>query len=107
LTTLPSLPPSAAVSATAVQEKTIARHVLESATILSVLSEDIAAFERNVLQLKVYYSKSVGAELAPSPLHYPILGTRLLQLLVENRMAEFHNEVRHWKAEYCMVNRQH
>lgn len=60
---------------------------------LSVLSEDMASFERSVIQLKVYYG-SLSAELGPSPLHYPILGTRLLQLLVENRMAEFHNEVR-------------
>lgn len=93
LTQLPSLPPSTVVSATAAQEKAVARHVLESATILSVLSEDIAGFERNVLQLKVYYSAAVSAELPPSQLHFPILGTRLLQLLVENRMAEFHNEL--------------
>lgn len=59
---------------------------------LSILSEDMASFERHVIQLKVYYN-SFGAALAPSPLQYPILGTRLLQLLVENRMAEFHNEV--------------
>lgn len=67
--------------------------MLESATVLSVLSEDMASFERSVIQLKVYYG-SLAAELSPSELHYPILGTRLLQLLVENRMAEFHNEVR-------------
>uniref|UniRef100_K3X1Q6 PCI domain-containing protein n=1 Tax=Globisporangium ultimum (strain ATCC 200006 / CBS 805.95 / DAOM BR144) TaxID=431595 RepID=K3X1Q6_GLOUD len=92
LTTLPSLPPCAAPSATATQERTLARHVLESATMLSVLSEDMASFERSVIQLKVYYG-SLATELGPSPLHYPILGTRLLQLLVENRMAEFHNEL--------------
>lgn len=68
-------------------------HVLESATLLSVLGEDMAAFERSVTQLKTYYG-ALAAQLPPSPLHYPILGTRLLQLLVENRMAEFHNEVR-------------
>lgn len=66
--------------------------MLESATILSVVSEDMASFERSVIQLKIYYG-SLAAELAPSELHYPILGTRLLQLLVENRMAEFHNEL--------------
>lgn len=68
-------------------------HVLESATLLSVLSEDMAAFERTVTQLKTYYGGAIAAQLPPSPLHYPILGTRLLQLLVENRMAEFHNEL--------------
>lgn len=65
-------------------------HVLESATVLSIASEDMAAFERSVTQLKPYY----GAVGTPSALHFQILGTRLLQLLVENRMAEFHNEVR-------------
>ncbi|GLD99793.1 hypothetical protein PINS_up008521 [Pythium insidiosum] len=93
LTTLPSLPPCVTESATAKEERALARHVLESATMLSVLSEDMAAFERNVLQLKPYYSNPFAAQLSPSPLHYPILGTRLLQLLVENRMAEFHNEL--------------
>jgi 26S proteasome regulatory subunit N12 len=63
--------------------------VLESATLLSIAGEDLAAFQRSVAQLKPYYA----GPASPSPLHYPILGTRLLQLLVENRMAEFHNEV--------------
>ncbi|DAZ96159.1 TPA: hypothetical protein N0F65_009558 [Lagenidium giganteum] len=92
LTQLPSLPPCAANAPTATKERTLARHVLESATMLSILSEDIASFERNVLQLKVYYS-SFEKELVPSPLQSAILGARLLQLLVENRMAEFHNEL--------------
>lgn len=63
--------------------------MLESATLLSILREDMTAFERSMIQLKVYHHSG----LQPSPLHYPILGTRLLQLLVENRMAEFHNEL--------------
>ncbi|RLN87466.1 hypothetical protein BBJ28_00023036 [Nothophytophthora sp. Chile5] len=73
-------------------------HVLESATLLSILREDMTAFERNMLQLKVYYNGG----LTPSPLHYPILGTRLLQLLVENRMAEFHNEVSAYLLPFCV-----
>ncbi|KAI9916992.1 hypothetical protein PsorP6_017995 [Peronosclerospora sorghi] len=89
LTTLPALPPCGGNSLTVQQEMEFARHVLESATLLSILREDMAAFERSMIQLKVYYSSG----LEPSPLHYPILGTRLLQLLVENRMAEFHNEL--------------
>lgn len=93
LTSLPSLPPSSVVSASATQERAVARHVLESAAMLSVLGEDVAAFERNVLQLKAYYATAVSATLPPSALQLPILGTRLLQLLVENRMAEFHNEL--------------
>ncbi|CAI5742553.1 unnamed protein product [Hyaloperonospora brassicae] len=89
LTTLPALSLCTVSSSTAQQELELARHVLESATLLSILCEDMTAYERSVLQLKVYYSSG----LQPSALHYPILGTRLLQLLVENRMAEFHNEL--------------
>lgn len=89
LTTLPSLPPYGFDTPTTKQELQLARHVLESATLLSILREDMTAFERSMIQLKIYYH----AGLEPSPLHYPILGTRLLQLLVENRMAEFHNEL--------------
>ncbi|CAI5711880.1 unnamed protein product [Peronospora destructor] len=89
LTTLPALPPCGIDSTTAKKELEVARHVLESATLLSILQEDMTAFERHMIQLKVYYS----CGLQRSPLHYPILGTRLLQLLVENRMAEFHNEL--------------
>ncbi|RHZ41834.1 hypothetical protein DYB31_006732, partial [Aphanomyces astaci] len=71
---------------------------------------DIPAFERNITQLKVYYNSfgysylhalaismlmlPISSDQLPkSPLHYPLLGTRLLHLLVENRMAEFHGEV--------------
>ncbi|KAF0697170.1 Aste57867_12164 [Aphanomyces stellatus] len=89
---LPSLPPTTTESPTAVQERKLARDVLESATIMSVKEEDSAAFERNITQLKVYYN-SFGDQLPKSPLHYPLLGTRLLHLLVENRMAEFHGEL--------------
>lgn len=89
LTTLPALPPCGNDSPTTKEQLRLARHVLESATLLSILREDMTAFERNMLQLKIYFHSG----LEPSPLHYPILGTRLLQLLVENRMAEFHNEL--------------
>ncbi|RHY52311.1 hypothetical protein DYB34_004635 [Aphanomyces astaci] len=107
---LPSLPPTTTESPTAVQERKLARDVLESATIMSVKEEDIPAFERNITQLKVYYNSfgysylralaismlmlPISSDQLPkSPLHYPLLGTRLLHLLVENRMAEFHGEV--------------
>ncbi|ETW06069.1 hypothetical protein H310_03664 [Aphanomyces invadans] len=89
---LPSLPPTTTESPTAVQERKLARDVLESATIMSINEEDIPGFERNITQLKVYYN-SFGDQLPKSPLHYPLLGTRLLHLLVENRMAEFHGEL--------------
>ncbi|KAH9102043.1 hypothetical protein AeMF1_021323 [Aphanomyces euteiches] len=92
LVQLPSLPPTTIESPTAVQERKLARDVLESATILSLKEQDGAGFERNITQLKVYYNSFAG-QLPPSSLHYPLLGTRLLHLLVENRMAEFHGEL--------------
>lgn len=92
LTRLPGLPPCCAESPTAAKERALARHVLESATILGIQCEDAASFERNMLQLKVYYNRK-DMDMSPSPLQLPLLGARLLQLLVENRMAEFHNEM--------------
>ncbi|KDO31027.1 hypothetical protein SPRG_04213 [Saprolegnia parasitica CBS 223.65] len=89
---LPSLPPSTTESADAARERKLARDVLESAAIMSIHQEDMAGFERNMTQLKVYYN-SYGAQLPASTLQYPLMGTRLLHLLVENRMAEFHGEL--------------
>ena len=66
--------------------------MLEYAAILSVQTEDMQAFERNMSQLRVYYT-DFNAELPESKLHYSILGMRLLHFLVENRMADFHNEL--------------
>ena len=61
---------------------------------MSILNEDLADFERNVVQLKVYYGAvQPESTVASSSLFHPLMGTRLLHLLVENRMADFHNEV--------------
>nr|CCA14333.1 26S proteasome nonATPase regulatory subunit putative [Albugo laibachii Nc14] len=94
LISLPSLPPCGVHSPTAARELSLAQHVLESATILSILNEDLADFERNVVQLKVYYGAvQPESTVASSSLFHPLMGTRLLHLLVENRMADFHNEL--------------
>ncbi|CCI40679.1 unnamed protein product [Albugo candida] len=94
LISLPSLPPCGAQSLTAAQECSLAQHVLESATILSILNEDLVDFERNFVQLKVYYG-AAQPESSSSRLNlfYPLMGARLLHFLVENRMADFHNEL--------------
>lgn len=92
MTKLTSLPPRGSNSPDATKERTLARSILESATILSIYEEDMAAFERNFTQLGVYYS-DLAKDLPESTLHNPIVGTRLLQLLVENRLAEFHGEL--------------
>ena len=39
------------------QNKIIAREILELASILSVEQKDFVSFERNVAQLKAYYSE--------------------------------------------------
>lgn len=54
--TLASLPPSGEASSCSNQERELARNVLESATILSLKEANMAQFERNVSQLKVYYT---------------------------------------------------
>jgi len=92
LVSMPTLPPCAVDSATGKNDRMMARSFLESLVLLNVQEDDMEEFERSVSQLKVYYADYM-AELGESPLHYPILGMRLLSLLVDNRMAEFHGEL--------------
>lgn len=92
LTDLPALFPlnnDDSSSMSAITQKKVARQILEAATLLSVKQEDIASFERHIVQLTVFYT-DFNDELPPSELQYTILGMRLLHFLVENRMAEFH-----------------
>ena len=89
-----SLPPATADgSATAQQELTLAREILEHGALLSIRLMDIPLFERHVAQLKVYYTDCAGV-LPASQRQHPILGLNLLRLLAQNRIAEFHTEVR-------------
>lgn len=61
---------------------------------MSILNEDLVDFERNFVQLKVYYGAAQPeSSSSRSNLFYPLMGARLLHFLVENRMADFHNEV--------------
>ena len=70
-----------------------AREILEHGALVSVKTMDIPAFERYVAQLKIYYSDLAGT-LPASQRQHPILGLNLLRLLAQNRIAEFHTEVR-------------
>lgn len=56
MTQFSSLPPSATTSSTSTKERFVARQILEHAAILSVKMEDMKAFERNITQLRVYYT---------------------------------------------------
>ena len=83
---------------------------LELAVLLCVHASDTSGFQRNMSQLKAYYGIPryicwvLGASLtkqnfddrlaAESNLRQMILGLYLLFLIVENRLAEFHSEVR-------------
>ncbi|KAK9829073.1 hypothetical protein WJX72_003760 [[Myrmecia] bisecta] len=92
LTKLPALPPFFEKTPSAQQELLLARDVLEHAVSLSVKLQDEAAFERNFLQLKTYYTDTRGV-LPPSQQEPLINGLNLLRLLVQNRIAEFHTEL--------------
>ncbi|GAB4834604.1 26S proteasome non-ATPase regulatory subunit 8 A [Ancistrocladus abbreviatus] len=92
LTGFRSLPPLFEETPNAVHELSIARDIYEQAIVLSVKMEDQDAFERDIFQLKPYYTDACG-RLPPSPQEYPILGLNLLRLLVQNRIAEFHTEL--------------
>ena len=88
-----SLPPATADgSATAQQELTLAREILEHGAMLSIKAMDIPSFERYVAQLKVYYT-DCATHLPESQRQFPILGLNLLRLLAQNRIAEFHTEL--------------
>jgi len=89
---MPGLPPLYQESPTRQQELQLARDALEHAILLSIKLGDEDAFERNFLQLQTYYMDT-KAVMPPSEQQLPILGLRLLRLLVQNRLAEFHTEL--------------
>lgn len=70
----------------------LARSTLEIGALLSIEKQDIQAFERYVAQLKCYYFDYAGL-LTESACKFQILGLNLLNLLAQNRLAEFHTEL--------------
>lgn len=73
-------------------EIAFAREVLELGVEISVLMENIPAFERYMSQLKCYYY-DYSKQVPESPNMYKLLGLNLLFLLSQNRVAEFHTEL--------------
>jgi len=69
----------------------LGQRTLEVAVLLCVHASDTAGFQRNMSQLKAYYSSPALA--ARSEKRQMILGLHLLFLIVENRLAEFHSEL--------------
>jgi len=92
LTKLPALPPRCEASSNAQQQMMLARDVLEYAVISAVKRNDAASFERNFTQLRPYYLDVRGA-MPPSKQENLFAGLHLLNLLVQNRIAEFHMAV--------------
>ena len=71
----PALPPLFEQTPTATDELTLAREVLEHATLFAVSQQDDAAAERNFNQLRPYYSDCAGM-IPPSPRPSDSVGTR-------------------------------
>lgn len=70
----------------------VAGDVLELAVLASVRQGDDAAFDRNYAQLRPFYLDARPA--LPNSQQEPLLsGLRLMVLLVQNRISEFHTEV--------------
>lgn len=74
-----------------------ARETLELACLLSIRRQDLAAFERNVVQLKMYYNDYQQTSNA-SEQKYLLLGLYLLHLLASDRIGEFHTELELFSA---------
>jgi 26S proteasome regulatory subunit N12 len=79
-------------TSTAAQERRLCRSGLELACTFAVQGDDIQAFERDYAQLRPYYTQS-DQLLEPSKRRFTIVGLRLMQLLVESRLADFHTEL--------------
>merc|ERR1719333_731226 len=89
-----SLNPAAASPA----EQELAREMLELACYLSIRRKEMTAFERNVAQLKMYYSENKATAAASK---FPILGLYLLHLLASDRIGEFHTELELIPVDDC------
>jgi 26S proteasome regulatory subunit N12 len=90
-----SLPPMMVATPNATAEREMGKQALEYAVLLSINVGDKDAFQRHMTALRPYYfAGSAGQGPARSDVMYSVLGLNLLYLLVENRLADFHCEVR-------------
>ena len=80
---------------------TIAAQALELGVLISVAAEDLDSFERNISQLKAYYSllttsndnNNTTTIIPTTDQKCHVLGLNLMYLLVENKLSEFHSEL--------------
>ena len=83
----------AAESATAVQEVTLSREVLEHAVLIAARRKDLNAFEAAYMQLRSCYNDVTDGAVAKSERQYLITGLNLMRLLVTSKIAAFHSEL--------------
>ena len=81
-------------SEASVDSITLAANALELGVLLSVADDDLDAFARNISQLKPYYAAlSSMSNAATTERKCHVLGLNLMNLLVDNRLSEFHAEL--------------
>ena len=80
-----------------IESITLAANSLELGVLLSVADDDLDAFSRNISQLKPYYAalSATAADntTATTERKCHVLGLNLMNLLVDNRLSEFHAEL--------------
>ena len=80
-----------------IESITLAANALELGVLLSVADDDLDAFSRNISQLKPYYAalSATAADntTATTERKCHVLGLNLMNLLVDNRLSEFHAEL--------------
>ena len=78
-----------------IESITLAANSLELGVLLSVADDDLDAFSRNISQLKPYYAALSAASnnTANTERKCHVLGLNLMNLLVDNRLSEFHAEL--------------
>ena len=70
----------------------LAATALELGALLSAADDDLDAFARNISQLKPYYD-ALPATSSKTERKCHVLGLNLMNLLVDNRLSEFHAEL--------------
>lgn len=98
-----------APSAGEVGELQAIRECLEYGVLLSLQGShaagpDVDAFRRNYAQLSVLYARGVREHLGPSERELLIVGLNLMLLLVEQRIADFHQELELIDPVVCREN---
>lgn len=89
--------PSSLDDTTSAAELGVARDILEIGALYAIEKHDIASFERYMAQLRSYYQDYVARRMSvvldDSPNRPHLIGLNLLNLLTQNRLAEFHLEL--------------